>query len=65
MSAMAAKPQTDNGLEKLQLVEPTVRQKKAQRSRNIAIGIALALFVVFVYVVSIVKLGSSIVERQF
>lgn len=65
MSAMTAKPESNNALEKLQTVTPTESQKKAQRSRNIAIGIALALFVVFVYVTSIVKLGSAIFNRQF
>lgn len=62
---MAAKHDSENGLNKLETITPTDRQKKAQRSRNMAIGIALALFVVFVYVTSIVKLGSAIFNRTF
>ena len=43
----------------------TDAQKKAQRSRSVAIALALGAFVVMVYVVSIVKLGASIFERTF
>lgn len=65
MSVMTAKLPVDTSVEPLETVTPTERQKKAQRSRNVAIGIALAIFVVFVYVVSIVKLGSAIFNRTF
>jgi hypothetical protein len=49
----------------LETVKPTATQTKARRSRNIAIGVALAAFVVLVYVLSIVKLGSAVFNRQF
>jgi hypothetical protein len=65
MTAMAAKPPVEEGLPALELVTPTEKQAKARRSRNVAIGVALALFVVFVYVTSIVKLGSAILTRSF
>lgn len=38
-------------------------QKKAQRSRNLAIGVALAVLVVLFYVATIVKFGPSIFDR--
>jgi len=44
-------------VEKLETIKPTEAQMKARRSRNLAIGLALGVFVVLVYVVSIVKLG--------
>lgn len=47
----------------IETVKPTEAQQKARRSRNIAIAVALGVFVVLVYVVSIVKLGSAVVSR--
>ena len=47
----------------LETIKPTDAQKKAQRSRSIGIAVALIIFVVMVYVVSIVKLGPSILDR--
>lgn len=47
----------------IETVKPTEAQQKARRSRNIAIALALAAFVVLVYVVSIVKLGSAVLDR--
>lgn len=47
----------------LETVKPTQAQQKARRSRNIAIGLALAAFVVLVYVTSLVKLGSAVFQR--
>jgi hypothetical protein len=41
----------------------TTAQEKSRRQRNIAIGIAIGLFVVLVYVVTIVKLGPAVLER--
>ncbi|MBZ0164173.1 MAG: hypothetical protein K8H74_15850 [Notoacmeibacter sp.] len=38
-------------------VELTEKQKKARRSRSLAIGIALAALVVLFYVATIVKFG--------
>ncbi|WP_274629785.1 hypothetical protein [Arvimicrobium flavum] len=47
----------------IETVKPTDAQKKAQRSRSVAIAVALIIFVVMVYIVSIVKLGPSILDR--
>jgi len=49
----------------LETIKPTDAQKKAQRSRSVAIALALGAFVILVYVVSIVKLGASIFDRTF
>jgi hypothetical protein len=38
---------------------------KARRGRNIAIAVGLVVFVVIVYVVSIVRMGGSVLERSF
>lgn len=48
-----------------EFVTPTASQKKAQRSRNIAIGIALAALVVIFYVATIIKFGPAILDRAF
>jgi hypothetical protein len=45
------------------LVTMSPAQKKAQRSRSIAIGVALAVLVVLFYVATIVKFGPSILDR--
>lgn len=47
----------------IETVKRTEAQKKAQRNRSIAIGLALAAFVVMVYLVSIVKLGPQVLDR--
>ena len=39
------------------------KQKKAQRSRSVALGIALAAFVVIVYVATWAKFGANILQR--
>ena len=46
--------------EKLEMVTLTERQKKAQRSRSIAIGVALAALVVIFYIATIVKFGHNL-----
>ena len=46
--------------EKLETVALTDRQKKAQRSRSIAIGVALAALVVIFYIATIVKFGHNL-----
>lgn len=38
---------------------------KARRGRNIAIALGLVAFVIIVYVVSIVRMGGSVLERSF
>lgn len=48
---------------KLETVKPTEAQLKARRSRNLAIAVALVVFVVLVYAVTIVKLGPSVLDR--
>lgn len=44
-------------------VELTDQQKKAQKSRSVALGIVLALLVVLFYVVTIIKIGPGIMNR--
>lgn len=41
----------------------TKSQKKAQRNRSIAIGLALVAFVVVIYIVTLVKMGPAILYR--
>jgi hypothetical protein len=51
--------------------EPVIRrdvtlspaQEKSRRARNIAIGLALGLFALLFYVVTIVKLGPGVLNR--
>jgi t-SNARE complex subunit (syntaxin) len=45
------------------LITLTDKQKKARRSRSIALGLVLAAFVVVMYFVTIVKMGPSIFIR--
>ena len=40
-------------------------QKKARRSRSIALGLALAALVVIFYVTTLVKFGPAILDRSF
>jgi len=47
-----------------ELVTLTESQKKARRSRNIAIGLALVVLVVIFYVATITKLGPAIFDRS-
>ena len=46
-----------------EFVTLTERQKKARRSRSIAIGLALAALVVIFYVVTLLKFGPAILNR--
>ena len=46
----------------LDTVDLTDEQKKAQRARNIAIALALAAFVVIMYVATWLKLGSNLLQ---
>ena len=46
--------------------EPIVlsdKQRKAQRSRSLALGLALAAFVLIVYVATWAKLGANLLQR--
>ncbi|MCA0277686.1 MAG: hypothetical protein LCH86_16965 [Proteobacteria bacterium] len=45
------------------LVTMTDKQKKARRSRNIAIGLALGALVIIFYIATIAKFGPSILDR--
>ncbi|GAA4108130.1 hypothetical protein N7E70_024015 [Aminobacter sp. NyZ550] len=45
------------------LVTLTDKQKKARRSRNIAIGLALAALVIIFYLATIAKFGPAILDR--
>ena len=47
----------------IETVTPTAAQLKARRSRSVAIGLALAAFVIIVYVVSIVRMAPAILDR--
>lgn len=38
---------------------------KARRGRNIAIALGLVVFVILVYVVSIVRMGGDVLTRSF
>lgn len=46
-------------------VTPTASQKKARRSRSIAIGLGLFALVVIFYVATIVKFGPAILNKGF
>jgi hypothetical protein len=46
-----------------ELVTLTEAQKKARRSRSIAIGLALAAMVIIFYVATIAKFGPAILDR--
>ena len=41
----------------------TPQQQKSRRARNVAIGVAIALLVGLVYVLTIAKLGSHVGDR--
>lgn len=44
-------------------IEVEEKRKKAQRSRNVAIGFCLAAFVIILYVATWAKLGANIMVR--
>ncbi len=46
----------------LELVAPTERQKKAQRNRSWGLAVALALFVLLVYVGTMAKIGGTFIR---
>ncbi|MBA8819719.1 hypothetical protein WKW50_10615 [Ochrobactrum sp. GPK 3] len=63
MDKTVEKPVPVSVHEKLELVVPTEQQKKAQRNRSWGLAIALALFVLLVYVGTIAKLGANVLVR--
>jgi hypothetical protein len=40
-------------------------ETKARRGRNIALALGLVLFIVLIFVVTIVRLGASVSDRPF
>lgn len=44
-------------------IKPTEAQLKARRNRSIAIALALAAFVILVYLGSLMKLGPALFDR--
>ena len=44
-------------------VELTEKQKKARRSRSVALAVVLAALAVLFYVVTIIKIGPGIFDR--
>jgi len=44
-------------------VELTEQQKKARRSRSVALAVVLAVLAVLFYVVTIIKVGPGIFDR--
>jgi len=52
----------ENGMER-KGVEMTAAQKKARRSRNVAIGLSLAALVALFYIITLVKFGPAILNR--
>ena len=40
-------------------------EAKARRGRNIALAIGLVLFVILIFVVTIVRLGANVIDRPF
>ena len=55
--AMIEVPKPEGG------VRLTEQQLRARRSRSIAIALALGAFVVVIFVVTLVKLGSNVLTR--
>lgn len=41
-------------------IERTEQQKKAQRSRSLALGLVLAAFVVIIYIATFAKMGANL-----
>lgn len=41
----------------------TPQQQRSRRLRNIAIGVAISLFVALIYAVTIAKLGAHVLDR--
>jgi len=39
--------------------------EKARRGRNIALALGLVAFIVIVFVVTVIRMGGSVVERTF
>jgi hypothetical protein len=46
-------------------VQPDEAAVKARRGRNIALALGLVLFVILIFVVTIVRLGGNVAARPF
>ncbi len=58
---MAVTGQDQTGVEDGIVLTP--QQQRSRKLRNIAIGLAIAVFVGLIYFVTIAKLGSHVLER--
>jgi hypothetical protein len=47
----------------IETVELTDEQKKARKSRSLAIGVALAILVAAFYAITVLKLGAAVLNR--
>jgi hypothetical protein len=56
-NAMSEEPKSETG------IRLTEQQLRARRSRSIAIALALGAFVVVIFLVTLVKLGSNALTR--
>ncbi len=66
MRSMSARPgsrASDVAEERKDMVTLTEAQRKARRSRSLAIGIALGVLVIVFYVATIAKFGPAILNR--
>lgn len=50
-------------MSKLERVELTEKQAKARKGRSFALAVLLIAFVLIVYVLTVVKIGPSILDR--
>ena len=41
----------------------TPEQRRSRRNRNVAIGLAIGLFVILIFVVTLAKLGANVLDR--
>jgi hypothetical protein len=44
-------------------VRPSEADLKARRGRNVALALGLVLFVILIFVVTLVRLGGNVLER--
>ncbi|WDI33094.1 hypothetical protein PUV54_07780 [Hyphococcus flavus] len=49
----------------MQLSSLSPEERKQQKRRNISIALALAAFMIIVFLVTVLRLGSSVAERSF
>ncbi len=45
------------------LAPPTEAELRARRGRNIALALGLVIFVILVFVVTVVRMGGSVADR--